>query len=1198
MKKSRRILTAVLSATMLISPFLSSKNNAPQNPEIVEESSISNSLNLRPLAYTNGDNKTYTNEDITLKYNIPDVKAEDGTLCTDLQGMHVGTTYIYTAKVNNEQNRCVFIRVTTKTNTVETMNYYESTSATSPSLCTIAGSASEIVVRSFASAGQSQTYMYVWTGNGLIKLLISGNSLYYLETLTPVDTKGETVGFSSFRWVYEKSGFDYFLFKSGESFYFAKISQAENATSRIVCYKMFDALVKNALFATEGGSSATMSGIEGWTNKGFEYDATNKILYTVLFDHTTYTKNAIVTFNLDGIITEERLTTLQDTDARIFPTKLSFTACDDINVFEANSVGFRTGQGIAGDVNLYVNVDSAKEKEGIYSFGCNRHKENFQSIVTDSSVIYTVKYNGNTSTSGNTGDTVHINGIPSNLRWNYYGKEGYSFKGWYLCRESDGRWLCENSDGSLSWFTENKMPYGTHKALLSDMEYVDALTSKNGDTITAYAMWEKNENQNSLEGYCHIDLGTEFYASIKHTNTGLFATEENGYLAMKEEFNNNSSIFRFVKQNDGSYSIFSYFANNAWDVDEAIYIDERSVGMYPSNGTEAQKFFIYYINQNFYISPVASDTVLCLDKSERNICLSSTVSDGGKFEILKRSLDNYTFSTADFGESYTAFIRNNASGKLLTANGDSVLFTDATYSSNQLWKITKNKDGSHTIMSVSENKAVDVDSAALDAGTNIILYEKNETKAQSFYFLEASNGSVIIKPVYTSNIVDMDGSNFDVHLYPYGEGETQKFAQEFEIIPEKADGEDPVYMGTEFKGYISALSTGGIITDENNSVYCGIPVWSANQIFTFTYDTTLNAYTIIGASGNAITVENTGDSNGAKLVLAPIDDSVSQKFRIYAKDYYYYFSPVYTTKLVDLDTGDNKTLHLYDTDASERKRFSIVKTSHNGNAPKDFGSQFTAFIKDGESDIYIGFDGENTSVGEEKTEWTFTKLPDGSYTVKSENGLLWTLSDSNTAFGSSIVLSAQNGKKNQSFYIYEAENGYIIQCAINPGFITITDGVKAEAENTDKQVLDIVSTEEMHSALILKDGSSYVIKDGFLLNVALNTAAKDIVQSFANDRVCIFKAPSVPAEDRDICYTGYEICLMNDTQVLDSLFIVIKGDVDGNGQIDSTDYIRVKQFFLGNFTFDGAYFKAGDVDENGEIDSTDYIKIKAMFLNN
>jgi uncharacterized protein (DUF342 family) len=73
---------------------------------------------------------------------------------------------------------------------------------------------------------------------------------------------------------------------------------------------------------------------------------------------------------------------------------------------------------------------------------------------------------------------------------------------------------------------------------------------------------------------------------------------------------------------------------------------------------------------------------------------------------------------------------------------------------------------------------------------------------------------------------------------------------------------------------------------------------------------------------------------------------------------------------------------------------------------------------------------------------------------------------------------------------------------------------------------------------------------------------------------------------------------MNDTEILDSLFIVIKGDVDGNGQIDSTDYVRVKQFFLGNFTFEGAYFKAGDVDDNGKIDSTDYVRIKAMILGN
>jgi hypothetical protein len=58
----------------------------------------------------------------------------------------------------------------------------------------------------------------------------------------------------------------------------------------------------------------------------------------------------------------------------------------------------------------------------------------------------------------------------------------------------------------------------------------------------------------------------------------------------------------------------------------------------------------------------------------------------------------------------------------------------------------------------------------------------------------------------------------------------------------------------------------------------------------------------------------------------------------------------------------------------------------------------------------------------------------------------------------------------------------------------------------------------------------------------------------------------------------------------------LKGDVTGDGVVDSTDYLRVKMHFLGTYTLKDVAFKAGDVTEDGTIDSTDYLRIKMHFL--
>lgn len=61
--------------------------------------------------------------------------------------------------------------------------------------------------------------------------------------------------------------------------------------------------------------------------------------------------------------------------------------------------------------------------------------------------------------------------------------------------------------------------------------------------------------------------------------------------------------------------------------------------------------------------------------------------------------------------------------------------------------------------------------------------------------------------------------------------------------------------------------------------------------------------------------------------------------------------------------------------------------------------------------------------------------------------------------------------------------------------------------------------------------------------------------------------------------------------------VVMKGDVDGSGVVDSTDYLRLKMVFWGEMPVpEGIYMYSADMDQNGKIDSTDYLQIKKIFL--
>jgi hypothetical protein len=60
--------------------------------------------------------------------------------------------------------------------------------------------------------------------------------------------------------------------------------------------------------------------------------------------------------------------------------------------------------------------------------------------------------------------------------------------------------------------------------------------------------------------------------------------------------------------------------------------------------------------------------------------------------------------------------------------------------------------------------------------------------------------------------------------------------------------------------------------------------------------------------------------------------------------------------------------------------------------------------------------------------------------------------------------------------------------------------------------------------------------------------------------------------------------------------VVILGDIDGNGTVTSTDYVRIKSNLTGSYALDKVSKDAADIDNNENITATDYLRVKSHFL--
>ncbi len=102
---------------------------------------------------------------------------------------------------------------------------------------------------------------------------------------------------------------------------------------------------------------------------------------------------------------------------------------------------------------------------------------------------------------------------------------------------------------------------------------------------------------------------------------------------------------------------------------------------------------------------------------------------------------------------------------------------------------------------------------------------------------------------------------------------------------------------------------------------------------------------------------------------------------------------------------------------------------------------------------------------------------------------------------------------------------------------------------------------------------------------------KEKIQNIRSDAVVTLKNSSGNVKNSGVVATGdrITITLNGETKTFE---IVIYGDVNGDGKIAATDYVKIKNKIMGTSSLSGVYSEAADVDRNGKVAATDYVKIK------
>lgn len=124
------------------------------------------------------------------------------------------------------------------------------------------------------------------------------------------------------------------------------------------------------------------------------------------------------------------------------------------------------------------------------------------------------------------------------------------------------------------------------------------------------------------------------------------------------------------------------------------------------------------------------------------------------------------------------------------------------------------------------------------------------------------------------------------------------------------------------------------------------------------------------------------------------------------------------------------------------------------------------------------------------------------------------------------------------------------------------------------------------NSLTLTDDSTYIRTDETITNVSTGTTASAFANQFSNAGITISTPTGTSLSDTALVGTGCVVSLTVDGAVVDTLTIVVTGDLSGDGLSDQTDLTQLRQYYCG---YDVAidYPAAADLNGDGTMTRAD-----------
>ncbi len=131
----------------------------------------------------------------------------------------------------------------------------------------------------------------------------------------------------------------------------------------------------------------------------------------------------------------------------------------------------------------------------------------------------------------------------------------------------------------------------------------------------------------------------------------------------------------------------------------------------------------------------------------------------------------------------------------------------------------------------------------------------------------------------------------------------------------------------------------------------------------------------------------------------------------------------------------------------------------------------------------------------------------------------------------------------------------------------------------------------LYSLLDARDDEYSTVDGFFVTNVAEGTTVSQLLSDYNYSFTSAVKRDGATMGSGDVVRTGDVLTYGGASYV-----VAVTGDVNGDGKVNSRDYIKVKRHCLKTYTLSNIEFIAADVNNTDKVDARDYLKIKRYIL--